>query len=227
MVQVSWGIQIFLFLSPHTWKSKEWHSSQRAGCRGRLREHHRTNQTSKLLFMQIPEDPCCWACSPCACTHCISLCVGAAGRNVQASPGSYLCVTARGTMQRADARPTATFAGLRRFLYLHSSKSDLPLRPSSSVAPFLFVFFVVFYFLIPHLEGKLRISLQLLWQPLFASEKVHLKGPTKCATVCFGIVLNLPRTADMSTWGIRGGSLTRMWMSTHSILLFHVLLIQS
>lgn len=57
----------------------------------------------------------------------------------------------------------------------------------------LIVFFGVFYFLnvlIPHLEGELRLSPQLLWQPLFASEKVHLKGPTKCATTCLSIVLH-------------------------------------
>lgn len=65
----------------------------------------------------------------------------------------------------------------------------------------LIVFVGVFYFLnvlIPHLEGELRLSPQLLWQPLFASEKVHLKGPTKCATTCLGIVLRLASTANIS-----------------------------
>ncbi len=65
------------------------------------------------------------------------------------------------------------------------------------------VFCGVFYFLnvlIPHLEGELRLSPQLLWQPLFASEKVHLKGPTKCAKTCFGIVLHLASTANTGLW---------------------------
>lgn len=58
----------------------------------------------------------------------------------------------------------------------------------------LIVFFGAFYFLyvlISRLKGEQRLSPQLLWQPLFASQKVHLKGTTKCETICFGIVLHL------------------------------------
>lgn len=112
-------------------------------------------------------------------------------RNGRASTGSYLCVTGRGTMQQIHARPTATLQGDNAFYSPHSSNRQqifLPLSLSVSVClSVLIVFFRVFYFLnvlIPHLEGELRLSPQLLWQPLFASEKVHLKGPTKCVTTC-------------------------------------------
>lgn len=101
-------------------------------------------------------------------------------------------------MQRIDAKPTATLQGFSTFfLGRPSRKSKRSFSPSVCLSV-LIVFFGVFYFLnvlIPHLEGELRLSPQLLWQPLFASEKVHLKGPTKCATTCLGIVLHLVSAA--------------------------------
>lgn len=101
-----------------------------------------------------------------------------------ASACTYLCVTARGTMALSQVYGA---------LYSpYSSNSCI----SSSLLPFLplpIAFIWVFYFLnvlIPHLEDELCLSPQLLWQPPFASEKVHLRGPTKCATTCIGILLH-------------------------------------
>lgn len=96
------------------------------------------------------------------------------------------------------------------FIALTPQKGKRSFPPSLSVCLSVFiVFFGVFYFLnvlIPHLEGELRLSPQLLWQPLFASEKVHLKGPMKCATTCLGIVLHLASTANMGIWEMWGES---------------------
>lgn len=116
-----------------------------------------------------------------ACTACGQ---GACQNYSRNSRGECLCVTARGTM---------TLSQVYGALYRpHSSNSCI----SSSLLPFLplpIAFIWVFYFLNvlrPHLEDKLRLSPQLLWQPPFASEKVHLRGPTKCATTCIGILLH-------------------------------------
>jgi len=96
------------------------------------------------------------------------------------------------------------------FIALTLQKGKRSFSPSLSVClSILIVFFGVFYFLnvlIPHLEGELRLSPQLLWQPLFASEKVHLKGPTKCATTCLGIVFHLASTENMGMWKTGSGS---------------------
>lgn len=80
--------------------------------------------------------------SGCSCVCCMSVCecvcVRAAGGMAGASAGSYLCVTGRGTMQRIDAKPTATLQGYSAFYSPHSSKKakDLSLPPSPSVSPF-------------------------------------------------------------------------------------------
>lgn len=65
----------------------------------------------------------------CACQSC--------RRYGQASAGSYLCVTGKGTMQRIDAKPTATLQGYSAFYSPHSSRRQkillwLPLRLSLS-----------------------------------------------------------------------------------------------
>lgn len=133
-----------------------------------------------------------------------------------ASAGSYLCVTGRGTMQRIDAKPTATLQGYGAFYSPHSSKKKkqqqifLSLSPPCSVClRALIVFCGVFYFLnvlIPHLEGELRLSPQLLWQPLFASEKVHLKGADKMCN-------NMPRhCASLSECSKHGHVRDVMWV---------------
>lgn len=127
---------------------------------------------------------CLCACSIRACTVCgHDACRTTAG-TAGVSACTYLCVTARGTMALSQVYGA---------LYSpHSSNSCI----SSSLLPFLplpVAFIRVFYFLnvlIPHLEDKLCLSPQLLWQPPFASEKVHLRGPTECATTCIGILLH-------------------------------------
>lgn len=70
------------------------------------------------------------------CVHVLCVCVcQRCRRNGQASAGSYLCVTGRGTMQGIDAKPTATLQGYSAFYSPHSSKRQkiflsLPLRLS-------------------------------------------------------------------------------------------------
>lgn len=147
----------------------------------------------------------------CACTVCVCVCVSELQREW---PGECwilsVCDRERdNAANRCQAKlPPSRATVLFIASLLKKAKIFLSL-PRHLYLSVLIVFFGVFYFLnvlIPHLEGELRLSPQLLWQPLFASEKVHLKGPTKCATTCLCIVLHLPSTANMGIWEIWGGS---------------------
>lgn len=84
----------------------------------------------QLSVERVSGGSCMYCRSVCEC-----VCVRAAGGMAGANAGSYLCVTGRGTMQRIDAKPTATLQGYSAFYSPHSSKRQkiflsLPLRLS-------------------------------------------------------------------------------------------------
>lgn len=130
ILKVSVGTQIS-FSPSSLRKNIKWHLSQPADCRGGHRQWCCTILTWKLVHVRITADSrfqwcvCMYCMSPSVCQSC--------RRNGQESTGSYLCVTGRGTIQRIDAKPTATLLGYSAFYSPHSSKRQkiflcLPLR---------------------------------------------------------------------------------------------------
>lgn len=114
---------------------------------------------------------------------------------VSVSAGSYQCVSKRRTVWRIDAKPTATLQVHSVFLQPSRLKKKRGPPPHLSLHSHCILCSALLFTCSYSPFGR-RVTFffrpQLLWQPLFASKKVRLRGQKKKgATTCLGIVLHL------------------------------------
>lgn len=149
--------------------------------------------------------------------HVLYVCVcQSCGRIGWANTGSYLCVTGRGTMQRIDAKPTATLQSFSAFYSPPSTKRQkmflsLPFRLSLR---FYCILWSVLLFKCSYSPFRRRATFKptVTMATPICIWKVHLKGPTKCATTFLVIVLHLASTTKMGKWEIWGWTPWWWWV---------------